>query len=119
VLIIDDHPMMREGLASLLAFETDIEIVGQAGDVSEAIATAASLNPDVVLMDIELGAEMDGIEATRRILATQPLLKVIGLSMHTEAAVAKAMREAGAVAYIPKGGQPDDLIAAIRSCCTW
>lgn len=116
VLIVDDHPIIREGLVHLLDFETDIEVVGQAGDGPEAIALAESLTPDVVLMDVNLG-EMDGIEATRRILARQAEIKVIGLSMHIDQSVADAMRDAGTVAYLTKGGRPEELIAAIRACC--
>jgi two-component system NarL family response regulator len=60
---------------------------------------------------------MDGIEATRRILASHPNIKVIGLSMHVDETVARAMRDAGAVAYLTKGGRSDDLIGTIRTCC--
>jgi len=115
VLIVDDHPLMREGLARLFEGERDIEVIGQASDGPEAIAAAAALAPDVVLMDVNLG-DMDGIEATRRILARQPEVKVIGLSMHIDAAVAAAMRAAGAVAYLHKGEHAESLIAAIRAC---
>jgi PAS domain S-box-containing protein len=116
VLIVDDHAMMREGLASLFELESDFEVVGQAADGPEAIAATRILAPDVVLMDVNLG-EMDGIEATRRILASHPNIKVIGLSMHVDETVARAMRDAGAVAYLTKGGRSDDLIGTIRSCC--
>ena len=115
VLIVDDHQMIREGLLRLFDFESDLEVVGQAGDGPEAIAAALALSPDVVLMDVNLG-EMDGIEATRRILARQPGIKVIGLSMHEDKAVIEAMRDAGAVAYLTKGGCTDDLIDTIRAC---
>lgn len=116
VLIVDDHPVMREGLASLFEFEEDIEVVGQAADGAEAITVVERLTPDVVLMDVSLGA-MDGIEATGRILAARPQIKVIGLSMHVDEAVADAMRAAGAIAYLTKGGQSEALIEAIRAGC--
>lgn len=116
VLIVDDHQLVREGLASLLEFEENIEVVGQAADGPEAIAAVEALTPDVVILDVGLGA-MDGIEATVRILATQPQIKVIGLSMHTDQSIADAMRAAGAIAYLSKGGQTEALIKAIREVC--
>ncbi|MCC6145039.1 MAG: PAS domain S-box protein [Candidatus Hydrogenedentes bacterium] len=115
LLIVDDHQLMREGLTRLFDFETDIEVVGQAGTGQEAIDLAAALEPDVVLMDVNLG-EMDGIEATRRILAMDPEIKVIGLSMHDDRGVANAMIDAGAMAYVTKGGPSDHLIKTIQTC---
>jgi PAS domain S-box-containing protein len=115
VVIVDDHQIVREGLARLFEFESDIEVVGQAADGPEAIALAEKLEPDVVLMDVNLG-EMDGVAATRRILARDPDIKVIGLSMHIDKSVANAMRDAGAVAYVTKGGPSQNLIEAIRTC---
>ena len=113
VLIADDHKIMREGLVGLLQFEPDIEVVGQAADGPAAIELAGTLAPDVIIMDVNLG-EMSGVEATRRILAGSPGIKVIGLSMYTDNDVAIALRDAGAVAYLTKGGPSEDLIAAIR-----
>ncbi|MEJ2656720.1 MAG: PAS domain-containing protein [Desulfobacterales bacterium] len=115
VLIVDDHQIVREGLARLLEAESDIEVIGQAADGPEAIALAGKLEPDIVLMDINLG-EMDGIEATRRLLAANPEVKVIGLSLHADKSVADAMRKAGAVSYVTKGGASENLIKAIRKC---
>ena len=114
VLIVDDHKIMREGLAGIIQFEPDIEVVGQAADGPVAVELAAKLQPDVIIMDINLGAGMNGVEATKRILAASPNIKVIGLSMHTDNDVATALRDAGAVAYLTKGGPSEDLIAAIR-----
>ena len=116
VLIVDDHKIMREGLAGIMQFEPDIEVVGQAADGPTAIQMVEALQPDVILMDVTLG-EMDGVEATRRIHTLQPGVKIIGLSMHTGKDVAVAMREAGAVAYMTKGGPSEDLLAAIRAVC--
>jgi DNA-binding NarL/FixJ family response regulator len=65
-------------------------------------------------MDVNLGAGIDGVEATRRVLAADPAVTVIGLSMHVDQGVADTMRDAGAAAYLTKGGPPDDLVAAIR-----
>ena len=114
VLIVDDHAIMREGLAGLFQFEADIDIVGEASNGEEAIALAAELRPDAVVMDVNLGEGIDGIEATRRIVAADPSARVIGLSMHVDEAVARAMREAGAAAYLSKGGPWEQLLAAIR-----
>ncbi|MBI4559681.1 MAG: response regulator [Candidatus Hydrogenedentes bacterium] len=114
VLIVDDHKIMRQGLAGLLRFEPDIEVVGEAEDGPQAIDLAAQLAPDVIVMDINLGT-MNGIDATRAILSTNPNIKVVGLSMHAEPQMADAMRNAGAVAYVTKGGACEELLAAIRA----
>jgi signal transduction histidine kinase/DNA-binding response OmpR family regulator len=114
VLIVDDHKIMREGLAGLLQFQSEIEIVGEAADGPEAIELAWAVDPDVIIMDVNLGA-MSGIEATRRILANNPRPRIIGLSMHSDPSIAEAMRAAGAAYYLTKGGPAEDLIAAILS----
>ena len=106
---------MREGLVGLMRFEPDIEVVGQASDGPQAIELAERLQPDVIVMDVSLG-EMSGAEATKAILARNPQIKVIGLSMYIDPEVATAMRDAGAAAYLNKGGPSEDLILAIRGC---
>lgn len=116
LLIVDDHKILRDGLTGLFQFEPDIMVVGEAADGPSAIELVKDLQPDVVVMDVNLG-DMDGVEATRRILAIDPDIKVIGLSMHTDQNVASSMRDAGATAYMNKGGPTEDLIAAIRACC--
>jgi CheY-like chemotaxis protein len=113
LLLVDDHPILRKGLADLVRTSPEISIVGEAGDGQEAVEMALRLKPDVVLMDVTM-PRMDGIEATRRISATLKEVRVIGLSMHEGEEMATAMRDAGAVAYMTKGGNPDALIAAIR-----
>ncbi|WP_200236855.1 response regulator [Thiohalocapsa halophila] len=115
VLIVDDHRIVREGIAGLLRVEADIEVAGEAETGAQALALAAELKPDVIIMDINLGTGMDGIEATRRVLAAAPKITVIGLSMHVDRDVADAMLAAGAAAYLTKGGPPEDLISAIRT----
>jgi DNA-binding NarL/FixJ family response regulator len=114
ILLADDHQILREGLASLLSEEPDMEIVGEAGDGHEAIELARLTRPDVVLMDVTM-PRLDGIQATRQITAEMSGVAVIGLSMHEEEDMALAMRSAGAVAYLSKGGPSEALIAAIRS----
>jgi len=114
VLLADDHKILRQGLAGLLMEEPDIEVVGEAGNGLEAVALAMQTQPDVVLMDVTL-PEVDGIQATKRIIAELPQVRVIGLSMHEEKDLAAAMRAAGAVAYLSKGGSSNLLIATIRN----
>lgn len=113
VLLADDHKMLREGLAGLLGDEPDIQLVGEAEDGKAAIAMAQRLRPDVVLMDVSM-PEMDGIEATRRITNELPGIRVIGLSMHERDDMAQAMIQAGAFAYLTKGGPCEMLLDTIR-----
>ncbi len=115
VLIVDDHKIMREGLVQLFQFEPDIDVVGEASDGDQAIDMAEQLDPDVIIMDVNLGA-VSGVEATRRILSRSSRPKVIGLSMHADGDVADSMRGAGAAAYLTKDGPSKDLIAAVRAC---
>lgn len=113
VALVDDHPVVRLGLALLLDNQPDIAVVGQAADGLAAIEMAASVRPDVVIMDVSMPG-MNGLEATRRITTDVPGVQVIALSMHNHPHMATAMREAGASAYLTKGGPPDALLAAIR-----
>lgn len=113
VLLVDDHEIVREGLAGLLAGEKGIEVIGQAADGETAVELATKLVPDVVVMDISLPG-ISGIEATRRITSQLPEVKVIGLSMHVHEDMAASMRQAGAADYFPKDGPSDALVAAIR-----
>jgi CheY-like chemotaxis protein len=115
VLLVDDHRIMRQGLSSLLQFEEDIEIVGEAENGRQAVELAHQHAPDVIIMDVNMPV-MNGIEATRIVTKELPRTKVIALSMHQERDTAEAMRQAGAVAYLTKGGPSEDLIAAIRAC---
>jgi len=115
VLLADDHKIVREGLGSLLAEQQGIDVVGQAEDGLEALEMVRSLRPDVVIMDVSM-PRLDGVEATRRLKAEFSWINVIGLSMHEESDMAQAMCNAGAVAYLNKGGPSEKLIEAIRSC---
>jgi CheY-like chemotaxis protein len=114
ILLVDDHATVRAGLARLLAEEADMEVAGQAGDGREAVEQADRLRPDVILMDIRM-PNLDGIGATRAIRSAHPEIRVIGLSMYTEAEQAHVMREAGAEALLSKSGEPANLLAAIRA----
>jgi PAS domain S-box-containing protein len=113
VVLADDHPVFREGLRQLLGQEPDIDVAGEAKNGREAIDLADVLRPDVILMDVSMPG-LDGIEATRAIARDRPEIRVIGLSMFTEADRAQAMLEAGAATYFTKSGSPSDLLAAIR-----
>jgi PAS domain S-box-containing protein len=117
LLVVDDHPVMREGLVRLLVGSApELEIVGEAADGQAAIEAVRQLQPDVVLMDVNM-IGMTGIEATRRILAEHPHVQVIAFSMYDAGGQAEAaMKEAGAVAYVSKGGPSADLLRAIRAC---
>jgi DNA-binding NarL/FixJ family response regulator len=115
VLLVDDHTMVRRSLRMLLQCEPDIEIAGEAANGTQAIALTRQLQPDVVLMDITMPA-MNGIEATRAIHAEFPLVCVIGLSMHTRDEQAEVMRDAGAMGYVPKTADPEELLGVMRGC---
>ncbi|WP_327245073.1 response regulator transcription factor [Streptomyces sp. NBC_01320] len=113
ILLCDDHAVVRAGLLALLGSEPDIEVVGEAGSGEEAVALAARLTPDVVLMDLQLGIGIDGVEATRRIAATGVHVLVL-TTYDTDADITRAI-EAGATGYLLKAERPEELFAAIRS----
>jgi PAS domain S-box-containing protein len=115
VLLADDHTVVRNGLARLLATQLDIHVVGQASNGQEAVDLALSLRPDVVVMDVSMPV-LDGIRATRRIRDKLPGTCIIALSMHNDDATAGEMAAAGAAEYLVKTSPPDRLIAAIRGC---
>lgn len=114
VLLVDDHRILREGLAGLLQEQPDLDVVGEAEDGVEAIQLTRQLHPDVIVMDVSM-PRLGGVEATRRIKADFPQVRVIGLSMHEKDDLARAMIDAGAAAYLTKGGPSDALVAAIRA----
>jgi PAS domain S-box-containing protein len=113
VLLVDDHAVVREGLALQLSQQPDIEIVGEASTGEEALRRARKLAPDVVTMDVHMPG-MGGIAATRTLHAELPGVAVVGLSMYDEPKQAAAMCEAGAVDYLSKSASMDVLLAAIR-----
>jgi NarL family two-component system response regulator LiaR len=113
VLIVDDHKIVRKGLNVLLSTVQGIEVVGEAQDGAEAVEKAASLTPDVVLMDLVM-PKMDGIEATQRISETQPKTKILVLtSFAADDKVFPAVK-AGALGYLLKDTSPEELLEAIR-----
>ncbi|MFB6705707.1 response regulator [Streptomyces sp. NPDC056333] len=113
ILLCDDHAVVRAGLLALLGSEPDIEVVGEAGSGEEAVVLAARLTPDVVLMDLQLGEGIDGVEATRRIAVTGAHVLVL-TTYDTDADITRAI-EAGATGYLLKAERPEELFAAIRS----
>jgi CheY-like chemotaxis protein len=116
ILLVDDHTVMREGLAGLLRHEPDFEIVGEASDGESAVRLAREAKPDILLMDVNMPG-MNGVEATRIIHEELPEVIIIGLSMHDEAAHAAAILEAGAVDYLTKSEPSDAIIGTIRKLC--
>ena len=116
ILIVDDHKVLRDGLKGMLQLEPDIQVVGEAADGRRAIEQAEKLHPDLVIMDVNLGDEMEGVTATRKILARMPRVKVIALSMYDDEGIARTMKDAGASAYISKTEPSENLIETIRNC---
>ncbi|MFD7971195.1 response regulator [Streptomyces clavifer] len=113
ILLCDDHTVVRAGLLALIGSEPDIEVVGEAGSGEEAVALTARLRPDVVLMDLQLGPGIDGVEATRRI-AGQDAHVLVLTTYDTDADITRAI-EAGATGYLLKAERPEELFAAIRA----
>ncbi|MER7395328.1 response regulator transcription factor [Streptomyces sp. NPDC000151] len=121
MLLCDDHVVVRAGLLALLDSAPDIEVVGEAGTGEEVLALAAKLHPDVVLMDLQLGAGIDGVETTRRLTATgqspqspQPPHVLVLTTYDTDADITRAI-EAGATGYLLKAERPEELFAAIHA----
>ncbi len=114
VLLVDDHPVVRTGVRGMLAAEPDIEVVGEAGSGADAIARAAELTPDVVLMDLRM-PDLDGVAATGRILAADGRIRVVVLTTYeTDTDILRAV-EAGAAGYLLKDASPEELSRAIRA----
>ena len=113
VLIVDDHAILREGIRSLLHYETEILVVGEASDGAEALKLIGALRPDVVLMDIAMPG-MGGLEATRLVRQKYPQTRVLVLSQHDERQYVVPLLQAGASGYLVKRALGEDLITAIR-----
>ncbi len=114
VLLADDHHLVRSGLAGLVDSVDGMRVVGQAADGAEAVSLAAELLPAVVLMDLSMPV-LDGVEATRRIVAAQPDAHVVVLTSFSDTTRVGDALAAGAVGYLLKDCDPRDLIAAVRS----
>lgn len=114
VLLADDHPVVRSGLAGMLAVEPDLEVVGEAGDGAQAVALAETLRPDIVLMDLRMPV-LDGASATATITGTLPGVRVLVLTTYeTDTDILRAV-EAGATGYMLKDTPRDQLVAGLRA----
>jgi two-component system response regulator NreC len=114
ILIADDHGVLRAGLRALLNSEPDLGVVGEAADGHEAIRLAKALQPDVVLMDISM-PDLVGIEVTRQLVASQPGVHVLILTVHEDKALLREAMRAGASGYIVKRAVGSELVNAIRA----
>lgn len=114
VLIADDHGIVRAGIRSLLEDYADIEVVGEAESGWKAVEQATRLQPDVVLMDIAM-SDLSGLEATQEIKERAPHVNVLALTMHDREEYFFAMLKAGALGYVLKESEPNELLAAIRA----
>ena len=114
ILLVDDHPVVREGLRGMLAAEGDLDVVAEAGGAAEAVAAVRAHEPDVVLMDLRMPGG-DGVEATARVLAQRPGTRVVVLTTYdTDADILRAV-EAGAAGYLLKDASRTELAQAIRA----
>ncbi|MFM2078499.1 MAG: hypothetical protein RJA49_2389 [Actinomycetota bacterium] len=114
VLVVDDHELVRHGLAMLLGGADDVDLVGLATDGAEALTLVAEHHPDVVLMDLSMPG-MDGVEATRRISTSHPSSTVVVLSSFSERRTVLEAIDAGAAGYLLKDGGMDDILRAVRA----
>ena len=114
VLIVDDHAMVRQGIATFIETQDDIQLIGEATNGREAVARVAELSPDVVLMDLQM-PEMDGITATREIKARYPGVKILALTSFVNDTQITPMLQAGAVGYLLKDISAEGLMKAIRA----
>ena len=114
VLVADDHPIFRDGLAMLLASVDGIEVVGTAADGAEAVASAVRLQPDVVVMDVQM-PKLNGVEATRRLAADAPSIGILVLTMSEDDGTVFATIRAGARGYLVKGAEQEEIVRAITT----
>jgi two-component system, NarL family, response regulator NreC len=114
ILLADDHTIVRQGLKLILAAHADMQVLGEAANGREAVDLAAKLHPDIVLMDVAM-PELNGIEATRQMVAANARMRILVLSMHKESAYVREILRAGARGYILKDAIDTELLTAIRS----
>lgn len=116
IVICDDHQSYRELVSLVLGLEPDLEVVGEAADGRQAIEVARRLEPDAVLLDVSM-PEMDGIEALPHIRAAAPGARVIMVTAFGAESVRRRATDAGAHAFVEKGGDIEDLVAEVRIAC--
>jgi two-component system NarL family response regulator len=114
ILLVDDHPLVREGLKRTLTSMVGVIVVGEAASGEEAVARARDLEPDLVIMDLSL-PRMSGIEASRLIKAQLPATRILALTMHGEDVYIRGALEAGVSGYLVKDARPSELVAAIEA----
>ena len=114
VVLVEDHPVVRAGLKELLAGAGDIDVIGAAEDGLQAIDLVASLEPDVILMDISMPV-LDGIEATKLIIAADPESRIVILTSFSDQKGILAALDAGAIGYLLKDAEPDELFRGVRA----
>jgi DNA-binding NarL/FixJ family response regulator len=114
VVLVDDHPALRAGVAAILNAEPDVQVVGATGDGKEAVPLIESLQPDVVLLDMDLPG-MSGMAIAHQIRAVAPTMAVLGFSAHADPVYVQALVAAGAAGYLTKDEPPERICAAIRS----
>jgi two-component system, NarL family, response regulator NreC len=114
VLLVDDHQMVREGLRAILERDEGCTVVGEAASGREAVQLARTLKPDVVVMDVAM-SDLNGIEATRQILAETPGARIVALSSHSDQRYVKAILGAGACGYVLKANAYDELRRAVEA----
>jgi two-component system response regulator NreC len=114
ILLADDHSLVRQGFRMILTAQSDMQIVGEAGNGREAVELAEKLQPDLVIMDVTM-PELNGIEATRRLVTAAPRTRVLALSMHKDSVYVREILRAGARGYLLKDSADADLIAAVRA----
>ena len=114
LFLVDDHPLVREGLKRVLSSMMGVIVVGEAATGEEAVARVGDLQPDIVMMDLSL-PRMSGIDATRAIRTSSPSTRVLALTMHREEAYVRGALEAGASGYLVKDARPSDLVDAIEA----
>ena len=118
VLFVDDHEMVRIGVSAYLTAQPDIEVIGEADNGKTAIDLALSLRPDIILMDLVM-KEMDGIEATRQIIAKWPEAKIIIVTSFLDDEKVYPALEAGATSYMLKTSKASEIADAVRSTYRW
>jgi len=113
VMVVDDHQGFREGLKAVINLQADMEVVGEAENGDKAVAMTREIQPDVILMDVKMPV-MDGPEASRRILAEMPNMNILALSIYADDGFMSSMMRAGALGYILKGCDAQELFDIIR-----